>query len=294
MMPHLNSLLKNLFKKEPSQAIKITGWLIIKKLGLITLLLTNQPVLAEKTSVTQAKKQLQQLESKINNLQRLLTHTKDKQGELNKELSATEKEIGSNIKQLRASQAALKNKQQQVILLQEEVNHLNNQLDKQQLFLAKHIRARYMMGEYQPLKWLVNQTNPSTTNRILTYYQYLIQSDQGLIKDVRQTQKNLANSQEKLHLEINKLQTLQQQLEHNQQKLIHNKRYSTSIISILNKEIQNKQQQLGDYQQNKQSLSRLLLSLTQKSMTQNQQPFMYAMKKLPPPKNESRTYFFCS
>ena len=60
------------------------------------------------------------------------------------------------------------------------------------------MRARYQMGEYQPLKWLLNQDDPNKVSRILTYYQYIVKSRQQLIDQIDKTRSNLNESKEKL------------------------------------------------------------------------------------------------
>ena len=235
---------------------------------------------AQTADMYQTKSKLKQLETKISDLQRTLNSAHDKNGILNQKLSSTEKKISIGVQQLRTTQQNRENKQHKIALLQQQVNALNEQLHTQQHTLAKHIRTRYTMGEYQPLKWLLNQDNPYTTSRLLTFYQYIIQSQQHTIDTIQVTRKNIALSQANLQQEIDEQQQLQQQLNKNQQLLEQDKLDSTAIIHSLNQDIQSTQQTLNDYQQNKENLSRLLTTLMQQSLIQTQHPLVYQQKMM--------------
>ena len=279
-MLRINKLSKD---KSPLSPLKKRGRgdLSIFLISCLMLLTTNAQ--ADPANMNQTKAKLQQLETKIGNLKRTLSSAQDKSSLLNKELSDIEKKIGIGVHQLRNTEHDLELKQHKIADLQRQISALNEKLQTQQHLLAKHLRARYTMGEYQPLKWLLNQDTPYTTNRLLTYYQYLVQSRQHIISDIQLTQKNLTASQNKLQQEIKEQQQLQQQINNDQQKLGQDKLYSTAIIQSLNQDIRSKQQTLEAFQHNKENLSTLLKTLTQQSILQTKRPFTSMYKKLPRP-----------
>lgn len=253
---------------------------------LLTLLSFNAA--AEAPAMTETKSKLKELETKITHLQHLLSNAHDKNSVLNKELAMTEKKISEGIRQLKLTGQTIEDKQQKITFLEQQVHTLNEQLQTQQQLLAKHLRARYTMGEYQPLKWLLNQDTPYTTSRLLTFYQYIVQSRQRMIEQVQSTEKELAINQHKLQQELTEQRQLQQQLVKNQKKLEQNQLYNKEIILSLQHDIQNKQQILEDYQRNKNNLSNLLKSLAQQSMIQTARPFIYMRTKLPRPVDVKR------
>lgn len=238
---------------------------------------------ANSSSVTQTQTKLKQLDTKINTLKDSLATAHDKRGLLNQELSGTEKEIGEGVRKLRVIQNDMTNKERKITELQNLANNLNDQLLTQQKLLASHIRARYQMGEYQPLKWLVNQDSPYKVSRILTYYQCIIKSRQQLITQIDDTRKKINENKDNLNNELAKNQQLQQRLTEHQQKLQENKGYHTTLIQSLNQEIQTNQLTLKEFQKDKENLSHLLKSLTQQSVVQSSKPFAQMRKKLPLP-----------
>ncbi|WP_374939081.1 murein hydrolase activator EnvC family protein [Legionella bozemanae] len=246
---------------------------------------------AESTSaVLQTQNKLKQLDAQINSLQQNLNSAHDKRGVLNKELSETEKQIGEGIHKLHSIQDDIKNKENRITELQKQVNQLNQQLITQQQLLANHVRARYQMGEYQPLKLLLNQDDPNKVSRILTYYQYIVKSRQQLIDKIDKTRVNLSESKEKLRVELIANKQLKAELTQHQQQLQQNKSYHTTLIQSLNHEIQDKQKTLREVRKNKENLARLLKSLAQQSSAPTSKPFNQAntpfsqmRKKLPVP-----------
>ncbi len=257
----------------------------IKCLFISSLLLLPFGAHAKTTALTKTKSELKLLETKISNLQRTLSHAHDKNSVLNHELANTEKNISEGMRQLGNIQSNIDVIQHKIVELQHQVNQLNEELHAQQYLLAKHVRARYVMGEYQPLKWLLNQDNPATSSRLLTFHQYIVKSRQHIIDSVHETSKKLTISEENLRLKIAELQQLQQRLNNHQQKLAGEKRYHIAIIESLNKDILSNQNALNNYQHNKENLSRLLNTLIQQSNVQPRYPFVSMRKKLQRPIN---------
>ena len=253
-------------------------------LGLLSLLWCTAGM-AENTSLTETRKKLHQLETQITGLQTTLHHQDDENKRLTQQLSMTEKSISNNVQRIRQMTYSLQQKQIRLDQLQQRINTLNQQVKTQQQLLTKHVRARYSMGEYQPLQWLLNQNNPDTTSRLLTYYQYLVKSRQKTITTIQDTKKKLVLNQKEWQEEMQQKKQLQEQLTQNQLALERVKHRNTTIIEALHKDIRNKQQELAEYKKNKETLSSLLTSLAKQSVWQTKHPLIYRNKRLPRPIN---------
>ncbi|KTC78056.1 murein hydrolase activator EnvC family protein [Legionella brunensis] len=251
---------------------------------LITLLATTATTIwAESATIVQTKTKLKALDNQINQLKQTLANANDKRGVLNQELAGTEKQIGEGIRQLRTIQTGMESKQHKIISLQQHLNDLNKQLVTQQKLLAAHVQTRYKMGQYEPLKWLINQDEPYAVSRLLTFYQYLIQSRQNIIDQIDATKRNITLNQNSLKQELTEQQQLQEELNKHQQELERNKRYHTAVIQSLNHEIQSKQHKLDEYERNKDNLTSLLKTLAVQSSMQAKRPFTQMRHKLPRP-----------
>jgi septal ring factor EnvC (AmiA/AmiB activator) len=248
-------------------------------LSLISILVSGLTH-ADSVTVAKTKSKLQEIESKIIKLQQLLNSAHDKQGVLNHELALTEKKIGTGVQQLQTIKHTLSHKEARVNELQAQIVKLNKELEVHQELLSQHIRARYKTGEYQPMKWVLNQQNPYQISRLLTFYQYLIKSRQHLIDQIHEIHQKIIAHQEMLHKEVLAQQTLHQQLTLDQKKLVQNKLYQKAVLDTLNHDIQSNEQKLEEYKRNKANLSRLLKSLVQQSIVQTQPPFIHMRRKL--------------
>lgn len=234
-------------------------------------------------AMTKTQTKLKQLNDKINVLKNTLASANDRRGALNKELSSTEKQIGEGVQKLRSIQQTIGVKELKIAELQNKSNDLTQQLLTQQQLLAAHVRARYQTGEYQPLKWVINQDDPYKISRLLTYYQYIIKSRQQLIDQIDITRENLNENKEHLHKELAETHQLKNELMQHQHQLEQNKRYHTALIDSIDSEIQSKKQALRDFEKDKNNLSRLLITLTQQSAAKSSAPFIRMRKKLPLP-----------
>ena len=245
---------------------------------------------ADPSPVSQTQTKLKHLDIKINNLQQTLANAQDKRGLLNKELSGTDKEIGEGVQKLRSIQQDMNVKKNKILELQNSINELKQKLSIQQQLLANHVKARYLMGEYQPVKWLLNQDEPYRVSRILTYYYYLVKARQQVINQIDTTRTKITDSKEVLASQLSENQELQAQLNQHQQQLQQNQSYHKTLIHSLNYQIQTNQLTLNEFQKDKDNLSRLLKSLSQQSALQSAVPFVQMRKKLPfPVHTESRS-----
>jgi len=238
---------------------------------------------ADPSNVLNTKTKLKQLENKMILLEQTMHVVHNKQEAVHKEIARTEKEISDTMRQLSIIQHNINEKRQQIQVLKQLIGTLNNQLTTQRELLAKHIRARYKIGEYQPMKWLLNQENPYTISRLLTYYQYVVKSRQKTITEVLETQARLNQNQEKLNQETQQQQLLENQVKQRQLQLTQNKRYHAALVQSLEKDFHSKQQTMQEYQHNKNSLSLLINSLTQQGLTSRHYPLIPLRRHLPKP-----------
>lgn len=236
----------------------------------------------------QTQNKLKNLDLQIHNLQHSLHVAHDKRGMLHQELARTEKQMGDDLNKLRMTQNNIENNEHKIAVLQIQAQELKKQLHAQQQVLANQLRALYQIGEYQPMKWLLNQDDPYKISRILTYYQYIIQSRQQLMERIDNTQQNLSSQEEKLHKELTANQQLKNELSQHQQQLQQNKGYHSALIQSLNQYIQNKENTLQEARKNKDNLTLLLKSLSQQSDAKVTKPFRQLQKKLPHPVQTSQ------
>lgn len=234
-------------------------------------------------SITQTQTQLKQLDVKMNTLKGHLATAHDKREVLNQELAVTEKQMGEGLHQLQELQELITQKEIHIAKLNKKVQESNHQLQIQQQLLASHVKARFQMGEYQPLKWLINQDDPHKMSQIITYYQYVIKSRQHLMAQIDSAQKTLYKDNKTLEQELSQKLHLKNQISQHQEQLEQNKKYHNNLIGQLNQDIQSNQNTLVEFQKNKDNLKNLLKTLAQQSFASPSKPFANMRKQLPRP-----------
>jgi septal ring factor EnvC (AmiA/AmiB activator) len=238
---------------------------------------------AESVVVNQTKNKIVEIDNKISKLQSTITHANDKKAVIRKELSIIEKQIGENVFKLNKVKKDLRAKQEIINALQTKVIKLTTQLLNQEKVLSLHLVARYKVGEYEPLKLILNQDNPYRISRLLTYYNYIIQARLKVIHEVQETKTKLTENKLQLHQEMIAEQQIEADVLHQQQSLEQNKLYQTKLIASLTKDIQTSTQTIEEFERNKRNLSKLLKSLMQQSIVHTQQPMTQLHHKLPAP-----------
>ena len=69
--------------------------------------------------------------------------------------------------------------------LRGEQRREQNALQAQRAALASQVRAAYMIGRQEQLKLLLNQSNPASLGRTLTYYGYFARERSGKIDTIQ-------------------------------------------------------------------------------------------------------------
>ncbi len=258
---------------------------MFKKLLLhIFVLLTPSLVWCAPTpNLKQTQSKMQHLDEQIKTLRHTLASAHDKKGILDHELAETEKQMSEGIRKLNTIQQEVNTKQEKIEQLQQKTNSLNQQLLTQQQLLAQHVRARYQMGEYQVLKWLIDQDEPYKISRILTYYKYMIHSRKDIIAQIDKTKRYLSSNKKYLEQELKINHQLQHQLSEHQRQLTQTKNYHAALIHSLDTTIKDQQLALNDFQRDKENLARLLQTLAHQSQMLSTKPFIQMHKKLPKP-----------
>ena len=237
------------------------------------------------TPLSETQTKLKQLENKITLLEQTLHVVHNKRKTLDNEIENTENEIGNTIRQLSLIQRNISEKQEQLQVVNQLIDTLNHQKMAQRELLAKHIRARYKIGEFQSIDLLLNQKDPYTQSRILTYYQYLLTARLHTMNQVVETETRLSKNQQKLYQEAQKQRLLKNQVTQHQTQLNSNILFHTTRRKSLDEELQNKQQKIGEYQHNKGSLSLLIQNLAQRGLTNKRHHSFPKHRHLPKPVN---------
>ena len=233
-----------------------TRWLL---LGLLILL---PGMAAQGASERQLKEtELRQLRTQIETLQQEMNRVRNRHDRLQQELRQSEQAIGRINRNIRELESSAQLTQERIGQLRQRQQTLRRSLDGQREHLAGQVRAAYAMGRQETIKILLNQENPSTVGRVMTYYDYLNKARTVRIADLNNTISELEQIRQTLDEELERLRVLRAERQQERQALEQTSQQRQQVLTQLDAELQDKDQRLGNMQQNETRLAELIRAL---------------------------------
>ena len=182
--------------------------------SLIMLLLAALAAGAQDTDEGLAKVKEQELEEvreRISELKRSMDQSATSRDRLTGELRTAEVEISEKrirLKELERERDYSINQKRQ---LDGQIEQREAELESESSELASQVRAAYMNGSQERIKLLLNQRDPATLGRLITYYRYLNDYRAGNIETVSAYLRELAELRGKVAAEEARLANLAKQ-----------------------------------------------------------------------------------
>ncbi len=225
------------------------------------LLLVSAATLADDEA--QQRQQLQQLNTDMQQLRKLLENFKGKRSDLQTSLQKSEVTIGSLQKKIRGIQRQLKTQQRELGNLQQQRNTLKSSKQEQQKFIQQQILAAYQVGQQKKLKILLNQENPDKISRALTYYDYFNQARTEQIETYITIIRDLNTIEPKIIEKTHSLSLAKTTLSREHKNLLAKKQQREKSLKKINSSIKNKDQRLRKMTQDRSELEKLLAAVEQ-------------------------------
>lgn len=212
---------------------------------------TDEKLSTVKNAISKQKTTIKQVGSKR---QKLLSQLK------NDDLA-----IATIIKKLNKTEASLKNTKQRLNQLVKEKAQISQEKQQQETALAKQLRTAYSTGHHDYLKLILNQQDPGSVQRTVTYYQYL---NKARIKEIDRYKATIAQlieitSEQKQQAE--QLEVLEQEQTQQKIALESNKKQRHSTVASLNKQLLNSKQKLVKLEEEEADLVAALARIAQLS-----------------------------
>jgi len=118
------------------------------------------------------QQQLDQLQQEIKALKTSLNKQQGEKTQLEQALKQAELTIADTARQLYSTQQQIDQLKIKLTKLDTTLQELDNHLQQHQQLLSSQLRASYKTGRQEYLKLLLNQQDPATVSRIITYYNY--------------------------------------------------------------------------------------------------------------------------
>lgn len=207
--------------------------------------------------------ELERLREKIRRLVHDLESAHYSQGTLRSQLRTTEKKIGVVAQHLTQLNRQISLHEVQLTKRLQRLQILQADLTKQRKILTLQIRAAYTIGRQGYLKMLLNQQDPASMGRVMTYYNYFNRARVMRIEQINHDIEVLDRLQNRIREQTRLLQQTRNKRRDEKQTLERTKRLRSRILARLDQDIQRKDQRLDKMLQNEQILVQLLQKLTQ-------------------------------
>ncbi len=181
---------------------------------LIMLLLAALAAEAQKPEGELAKVREQELEEvreRISELKRSMDRSAAARDRLTGRLQSAEVEISEKRIRLKELERERDYSISQKAKLDGQIEQREAELERESRELESQVRAAYMSGSQERIKLLLNQRDPATLGRLITYYRYLNDYRAGNIETVRGYIRELAELRSKVAAEETRLVNLAKQ-----------------------------------------------------------------------------------
>jgi septal ring factor EnvC (AmiA/AmiB activator) len=187
------------------------------------------------------------------------------------------------VEELRAAELAAERHRSE--LRAEEGRNLSA-LQAERASLASQARAAYMIGRQEELKLLLNQSNPASLGRTLTYYGYFAEQRSQKIKSIQSNEARLQQLVAQIEQQTQELQKLQDDATQEIAGLQHARAERAVAVAALTKKLESGTQELGNLKREEQAVESLVADLArmmQDFPTDPSQSFDRMRGKLPWP-----------
>jgi septal ring factor EnvC (AmiA/AmiB activator) len=216
---------------------------------------------ADATHADDAKARLAAVRARIADLTNRIGADLKQRDTLNARVREAELAIAAKrqrVDELRTAKLAAERRRSE---LRAEQTRDQNALREQQASLAAQVREAYMIGRQDELKLLLNQSNPASLGRTLTYYGYFARQRGEKIAAIREDENRLQQLVAEIEQQTQNLRTLEEDANREIAGLQRARAERSEAVAALTKKVASGNQQLGDLKREEQAVESLVAEL---------------------------------
>ncbi|MDO6445007.1 peptidoglycan DD-metalloendopeptidase family protein [Colwellia sp. 1_MG-2023] len=199
-----------------------------------------QPLAQESTD-----EKLSNVKDAINKQKTTIKQVDSKRQKLLSQLKNDDLAIAKIINALNKTDASLKQTKKRLNELVKEKSQINQAKKQQETVLAKQLRTAYSTGHHDYLKLILNQQDPSSVQRTVTYYQYLNKARIKEIEQYKTTIAQLVEITEQQKQQAEQLQHLEKTQKQQKVSLESNKEKRQETVAQLSQQLLSSKQMLA-------------------------------------------------
>ena len=229
-------------------------------------LLGNVP--AEEKQAPKKKKELKEIQKKIEDKQARVKQAEKKEKKVVSDLDTIEKTLSQKQQELKQYEVSLKNQEKQITALNQDIGKLKAEIVQEETFLAERVKVLYQLGRLSFTKALFSSDSFSTLMRRYGYLNRLIDYNVGTINDYSQKFDLLQQKKQSLKETEKELEVLTRQTRSVQKKILIHQEEKSELLVRVRSEKQLQLKALAELKQASQRLQGLIDRLNkQKTIT---------------------------
>lgn len=213
------------------------------------------------TDTHKNEERLQKLRTRIEALQETLNKTRGRRDSVREEVRDLEQRIGTLLDNLRQLNARLRANESKLAGLKTRAASEQGNLEIQRKQLGRQIYTAYVTGREEYPKMLLNQQNPASVARMLTYYQYLNRERTERITAIEATLSRLNALEQEIRQQSRKLEALRASQREQKTELESSRARRGVLLASLNREVHGRSQEIERLLANETRLEQLIEEL---------------------------------
>lgn len=201
---------------------------------------------------------LSQLRAELENLTRRLKNYQSERDGIQTDLRQQELQLSNIHRQIYDTNRNMATSQSRLAALQKQAAGFEKKRRTQEEQLRKDLGAMYRTGTEEPLKMLLNQTDPADFSRMLTYYQYLLEARASSIEVYLQTIADLGKSRADILQQQERLEVLSENLATQETSLAFAKVARQKLLDQVESRILSAEQLIAEKEDDRQKLEALI------------------------------------
>jgi murein hydrolase activator len=230
-------------------------------LGLLLCLLFPAGPLSASDDPVATARELQELRQRIQVLQKGLETDRERRDKLQQSLRAAEREISTANRELRDLAGQLEQRERRLESLGAEREQAREGLAGLRRQLERDTRAAYVMGRQERVKLLLNQEDPASVGRMLSYYRYFAEARGARMEAVNGRLAEIARLEEEIATERAGLSRLRDQRQASARALAERQQTRQQLLARLQEDMRSKGTELEQLTRDEQRLQELVRSL---------------------------------
>ncbi len=220
------------------------------------------PILVAGDDISKSK-ELTNLQQKIKKISQKINDLNSQKNSLQTELKDLEVQYGESNARVKRLQNQVVKLKQILELNREQMQVKQKEIDSQKSELERQVKMAYGMGKKKKLKLMLNQKDPTSSGRMMVYYDYLNKARLKQITKIDQSLQILRSLDEERIKETAVLEKEQENIKQEQSKILKTKSERRLLLSKIKKRFSSKKKQLSQFRINEKKLTNLVSSLQQ-------------------------------